>query len=147
MSSASCRTPLVVPFPVRESEILKFTEQDWRTLDSAGLETYELTPTEVGEAVAVKGRHSALSANDCFCFVAARSHRGILLTGDAFLRRIAGASGLRVHGVLWVIDQLQAVKGCPTSLLIAALEAWQSDDAVFLPAEEIENRLRNLGDL
>ena len=94
--------------------------------------------------MAVKARYSTLSANDCFCFVTARSQRGILLTGDALLRRVASQSGLRVHGVLWVIDQLRAVEACSTPLLIQALKAWQSDDAVFLPADEIENRLRNL---
>ena len=135
---------LVVPLPVRESELFKFTEQDWQTLDSTGLKTYDLTSTEVGEAMAVKARFSKLSANDCFCFVTARSQRGILLTGDALLRRVATQSGLRVHGVLWVIDQLRAVEACSTALLIQALEAWQSDDTVFLPAGEIENRLRNL---
>ena len=142
LGALQCR--LVVPLPVRESEILEFTEQDWRTLDSAGLETYNLTPGEVQEAIAVKARHSALSANDCFCLVAARSQRGVLLTGDALLRRVAKESGLRVHGVLWVIDQLQTAGACLTSLLIGALQAWRSDDAVFLPAVEIENRLRHL---
>ena len=94
--------------------------------------------------IAVKARHSALSANDSFCLVAARSQRGILLTGDALLRRVATESGLRVHGVLWVIDQLQTAEDCLTSLLIGALRAWRSDAAVFLPAVEIENRLRHL---
>ena len=35
-----------------------------------------------------------------------------------------------MHGVLWVIDQLQAVDGCSISLLIGALEAWQSGHGV-----------------
>ncbi len=64
---------LVVPLPVRESEMLTFAEQDWQTLDSAGLEICDLTPREVQEAIAVKAQHSTLSANDRFCLVAARS--------------------------------------------------------------------------
>ena len=32
--------------------------------------------------------------------------RGVLLTGDRRLRRVAEVEGMRVHGVLWVIDQL-----------------------------------------
>ena len=95
-------------------------------------------------SISAKARHSALSANDCFCLVAARSQRGILLTGDALLRRVAEQSGLRVHGVLWIIDQLQTAEDGLTSLLIGALQAWRGDDAVFLPSEEIENRLQRL---
>ena len=32
---------LVVSLPIRESEILDFTKQDWRTLDESGLKTVD----------------------------------------------------------------------------------------------------------
>ncbi len=131
---------LVVRLPVRESEMLN------KTLDLAGVRTYDLTPGEVREAFSVMAQHPALSANDCFCFVTARSRRGILLTGDSLLRRVATRSGLRVHGVLWVIDRLHEVEACSTSLLVRALETWRSDGAVYLPRDEVANRLRYLAD-
>ena len=81
-------------------------------LEEAGMITHDLTPEEVGQALAVKGRHPGLSANDCFCLVTARAYPGILLTGDALLRRVAAEDGLRVHGVLWVVDELEAEAIC-----------------------------------
>lgn len=140
-----CELPyqFVVPLPVRASEVLRFLDREWQHLDDHGLITHDLTPDEVGQALIVRARHRALSANDCFCLVTALVHRGILLTGDAHLRKVATGTGLRVHGVLWVIDELAAV-ACPTSLLIKALKAWLDDSTVFLPQGEIATRLRAL---
>ena len=111
---ALCDLPyrLLVPLPVRASEVLDFAEQQWQHLKDHGLITYDLTPDEVEQAFALKGRHRALSANDCFCLVTALVNRGILLTGDALLRKVAAERGLRVHGVLWVIDELAAAEAC-----------------------------------
>ena len=89
---------LVVPLPVRLSEVLDFSDEQWRDLDAHGLITHDLTPNEVSQAFALKARRRALSANDCFCIVTALTHRGVLLTGDALLRKVATVSGLRVHG-------------------------------------------------
>ena len=135
---------LVVPLPVRESEILDFSEAQWQALDAAGLITHDLTPDEIAQALALKARHPALSANDCFCHVTADTHAGILLTGDRLLRNVASDNGLRVHGVLWVIDELLAARACSSCTLIRALRSWQSDVAVFLPHDEISNRLDRL---
>jgi hypothetical protein len=67
-----------------------------------------------------------------------------LLTGDGLLRRVAAEKGLRVHGVLWVIDELAVAGACATSLLIEALRSWQSDSTVFLPQHEISKRIESL---
>ena len=141
-----CNLPyrFVVPLPVRKSEVLDFSNQQWRTLDDAGMITHDLAPGEVAQALALKQRYPGLSANDCFCFVTALARHGILLTGDAQLRRVATDNGLLVHGVLWIVDKLYAAGGCPGSLLTQALKAWQSDDTVFLPQHEISKRLRAL---
>lgn len=135
---------LVIPLPVRASELLHVSDKQWQHLDDNGLVTHDLTPAEVGQALALAERHRALSANDCFCLVTARARRGILLTGDAQLRRVAADEGLRVHGVLWVVDELAAVGACPTSLLVEALQVWRDDSTVFLPRQEISKRLASL---
>ena len=134
----------IVPLPVRESEVLCFSDRQWLLLDKAGMVTYDLTPEEVAQSLAVKERHPGLSANDCFCFVTALAHAGILLTGDALLRKVASSNGLCVHGVLWIVDELDAVGGCARSLLIQALTKWRDDDTVFLPQHEVANRLERL---
>ena len=143
---ALCRLPyrLLIPLPVRASEVLHFSSQEWQYLDSHGLTTHDLTPAEVTQAFTLRGHHPALTANDCFCLVTALANRGILLTGDAQLRKVAIQRGLRVHGVLWVIDELAAADACPTPQLIDALTRWQSDNTVFLPRQEIAKRLATL---
>ncbi len=86
-----------------------------------------------------------LSANDCICLVATqRQEEGILLTGDRLLRRVATEKEVRVHGVLWIIDELKAAGICGDNLLIDALEIWRDDKAVFLPLAEVDKRLRRL---
>ena len=137
----------VIPLPVRASEVLDLSEAEWQALDEAGMITHDLTPEEVGQALAVKGRHPGLSANDCFCLVTARAYPGVLLTGDALLRRVAAEDGLRVHGVLWVVDELEAGAICARSLLSRALKVWQADEAVFLPPHEITTRLDYLAEV
>ena len=141
-----CNLPyrFVVPLPIRESEVADFSTEQWKQLDRAGMVTHNLTPNEVAQALALKARRPGLSANDCFCFVTTLVHSGILLTGDALLRRTATNNGLRVHGVLWIVDELEAAGGCDRSLLIQALETWQGDSTVFLPQQEISNRLEHL---
>ena len=136
----------IVPLPVRASELLNFTAQDWQLLDDGGLETFDLPPERVADAFDVKRRFPRLSANDCFCLISTQCHDdAILLTGDGLLRRVSEESGLRVHGVLWVIDELKRAGACADSLLRTALEAWRDDKTVFIPLAEIENRLRRLG--
>ena len=136
---------LVIPLPVRATEVRDLSEAEWQALDAANMITHDLTPDEVAQAFTMKKHHSDLSANDCFCLVTARVYSGILLTGDAFFRKVATENGLRVHGVLWVVDELEAAEMCSRSLLSRALKAWQSDDTVFLPSQEISARIERLG--
>ena len=142
-----CRLPyrFVIPLPIRDNELLDFTPQEWAVLDGGGMVTYDLPPERMAEVFAVKMQHRRLSANDCFCLVATQCHEnGILLTGDGLLRTVAAEAGVRVHGVLWVVDELAAAGACEAALLVNALEIWKSDRAVFLPDHLIEQRLRRL---
>ena len=112
-------------------------------LEDGGFTTYDLPGEEVAQVFALKREHSRLSANDCFALVtAACQENGILLTGDGQLRKVATARDVRVHGVLWIIDELHGAGACESELLISALEVWRNDRAVFLPDTEIEKRLR-----
>lgn len=132
----------IVPLPIRMEELLDFTPQEWRMLEDGGLTTYDLPGEEVAQVFALKREHGGLSANDCFALVTATcQENGILLTGDGQLRRVAAAHDVRVHGVLWIIDELHSAGACEAELLISALELWRDDRAVFLPPAEIASRL------
>lgn len=136
---------LVIPFPIRESELLDFTPQEWALLDGGGMETFDLPPERMGDVFALKNQHGRLSANDCFCLVTTQCQEdGILLTGDSLLRKVATNAGVRVHGVLWIVDELKAANACENALIVSALEEWKADRSVFLPNNLIDQRLRNL---
>jgi predicted nucleic acid-binding protein len=136
----------IVPLPIREEELLDFTAQEWRMLEDGGLVTYDLPSEEIEQVFALRREHSGLSANDCFALVTTTcQENGILLTGDNLLRKVATARTVRVHGVLWIIDELHGAHACDTDHLISALQVWRADDAVFLPPAEIDKRLRRLG--
>ncbi|MFK5977769.1 MAG: type II toxin-antitoxin system VapC family toxin [Rhizobiaceae bacterium] len=142
-----CKLPyqFVVPLPIRESELLDFSPQEWSFLEASGMTTYDLPPEEVGEAFGVKQRHGRLSANDCFCLVATHHHEnGILLTGDRLLRRVAEDNAVEVHGILWIIEQLSAHGVCERDLLTTALTLWREDRSVFVPDNLIDRQLRLL---
>lgn len=135
----------VIPLPIREEELLDFTAQEWRMLEDAGLVTYDLPGEQVAEVMRLKREHGRLSANDCFALITTTCHEnGILLTGDNLLRKVATARKVRVHGVLWIIDELHAAEVCEVELLISALEIWRDDGTVFLPPAEVERRLKLL---
>ena len=135
----------IVPPPVRYSEMLDLTDREWRSLEEVGLVAPDPPFEQVAEALGLRTEHPALSPADCACLVEARHHaNAVLLTGDRRLRRVAEAAGLCVHGVLWIVDELWRAGLCCTVRLIAALERWNDDRAVFLPRREIESLMRLL---
>lgn len=142
-----CRLPfqLIVPLPIRESELPSFTPSDWEILDRGGMKTHNLSPEEITASLNLRCRFGRLSANDCFCMVTAQSYdNSILLTGDSLLRTVASSEGIRTHGVLWVVEQLWATKACNRAPLIKALEIWKSDRSVFLPGHLIDRKLHDI---
>ena len=142
-----CQLPyrFVVPLPIRASELLDFTPQEWALLDGAGMETYDLPPDRMADVFTVKRENNRLSANDCFCLVTTQCHDdAVLLTGDGLLRRVATDAGVRVHGVLWIVEELKAAAVCDDALLVDALNIWRADDSVFLPNALIDQVMRQI---
>lgn len=135
----------IVPLPIREEELLDFTTDEWASLEAAGLQSHDLPGEHVAQAVALRRTHKGLSANDCFALVTSENQENsILLTGDRLLRRVAQGRAVRVHGVLWVYDQLVEHALCPSNQLLFALETWSSDASVFLPRGMLSERIRAL---
>ena len=71
----------------------------------------------------------------------------ILLTGDGPLRGVAETNGIEVHGVLWLMDELEVHEVVPARRLYDALRLFHEDDLVFLPADEVRRRIRRLARL
>lgn len=136
----------LVPHPIRTDELLTVDGPTWRRLEASGLEVYDLTPTEVSAAIALRGDHPALSAYDCLVLATALGRKGtMILTGDAALRKAALSKGVATHGVLWVWDRLVESGHCPTATLRAAITRWQADPSVFLPPAALVARRERIG--
>ncbi len=54
----------------------------------------------------IQGNYANLSIPDCSCLYLSSKISATLLTGDAALRKVAEQSGIPVHGVLWIFDEL-----------------------------------------
>ena len=68
-----------------------------------------------------------------------------VLTGDGPLRTFARRQKIEVHGVLWVIDELQAHAISTAGILLAALRVLASDPTVRLPRQELAAYLKRYG--
>lgn len=106
-----------------------------------GLRVEELTPEEVARATVLKRRQADLSTADTFACVIAQTRGWTLLTGDGGLRAVAEAIGLPMHGVLWLIDQLEAEAIVDGLRLHRALSAIFGHPRCRLPASEVNRRL------
>jgi predicted nucleic acid-binding protein len=134
----------VVTYNVRVSELLEFGEAEWRRLESLGMETIDPPGEQIVEAGAVMAQHRKLSFEDSLNFVVARANQlSILLTGDRALRTVAERSGIEVHGILWIVEQLLEHRQADRGDLAAALVRWKSDPTVFVPDNLIDAMIAN----
>lgn len=98
----------------------------------AELRDYGLIVLEMDEGAIEKlgnltAEHNNSSLADVSCYLLAKETGNPLLTGDGQLRRQATKDGLRVHGALWLLDQLvdtnvitaPAAHGALTAMLVA----------------------------
>ncbi len=116
---------------VVESELQSLDGMDLREL---GFEVVDLDPHGVGQVKAIRDAYQHLSAADSFSLVVAERHEGcILLTGDGGLRRVAQSRGVKVHGVLWLLDALYDADLLDAATIVAALELFDDDITVRLP--------------
>lgn len=129
----------VVTYNVRTSELLDFGAAEWERLEALGMETIDALGEQVREAGTVMAQHRKLSFEDSLNFVVARANQlSILLTGDRALRVVAEKSGIEVHGILWIVEQLLEHQRADHAHLVSALERWRIDPTVFVPNDLID---------
>jgi hypothetical protein len=78
----------------------------WELLQALGLKAQELEPALILELMILRTTNRALSATDIAAFLVTRSLEATLLTGDWRLGDLAARNGIRVHGVLWLLDEM-----------------------------------------
>jgi predicted nucleic acid-binding protein len=135
----------VMPDVLFADELVHFSPVQKDELRALGLQVVELDPQGTRRAFEHSAQYRALTANDCFALaLAEQTPDCILLTGDSALRRIGTEIGIEVHGVLWAIDELERTSLATARQLYDALSLFEQDSLVFLPKDEIRQRLRRL---
>ena len=137
---------LLIPNTLFEEELLQFSATQKKALIRGGLKVVDLPGESVSRARQVARDMPHLSIHDGFAYALAESRPGcILLTGDGPLRTFARRQKIEVHGVLWVIDELQAHAISTAGILLVALRVLASDPTVRLPPQELAAYLKRYG--
>lgn len=128
-------------FAAPDGVLDELVEPDRERLRQMGLQRAGLTTEQLLEAALLSAEHRRLSLGDCTALIAARDAQTMLLTGDAGLRTLAQEHGVVVHGVLWVLDELEATGLLDDSTLAASLRRMLARGA-RLPSDECDLRLQ-----
>ena len=133
----------VMPDVLFHDELLSFGPIGKEELCALGFQVVALSPSGTQRAFEHFAQHQALAVHDCFALaLAEQTEDCILLTGDGALRRIASGIGIEVHGVLWTIDELERTSLATARQLYDALCLLEQDSLVFLPKDELRQRIR-----
>lgn len=117
-------------------------EPDGERLLGLGLSQESLGAESVVRVETLAGVHRKPGVNDLFALVLAQDLGAPLLTGDGDLRDAAVAEGVRVVGVLWLLDRLVEHRIVESSRAADALEVMLQHGA-RLPENECAQRLRS----
>lgn len=89
----------------------------------------------------IKQEANALSIEDCSVWYFAGKLEGMVLTGDAQLRKHSGRSGLEVHSILYLFDQMLLNDLITHKTAIDKLSNLYKINK-WLPKKEVEKRLK-----
>ncbi len=127
-------------FLIPDFAIPELVRPRWESLKVLGLRAYELPAEQVVELLRLRQVHKNLSIIDLAAFLLAKMLDATLLTGDWRLNELASASGLSVHGVLWLLDGMLHFKALTSKQAATALRQMLESGA-RLPADECNNRI------
>jgi len=131
----------IVPDALYEQELKDYGGE---RLVAKGLQVRALTGAQMQEAQRLRTLERRISIHDSYALSLAKTEAAILLAGDAAMRRLAEAEGVRCHGVLWIFDQLEDKQTAPLDLLRDALNRLAAHPRSRLPNEEISLRIVRL---
>jgi predicted nucleic acid-binding protein len=136
-------TALRLPYEFAVPDLL--FERELRAWDGLALEqqiaVLTLDADGVELAVGYRRTDTRLSLPDAFALALAKTGGHTLLAGDASLRAMADAEGVKCHGVLWVLDEIARCDLAPPNVLHRALTAMSEHPRCRLPRAEVRKRL------
>ena len=136
---------IVMPQSLLDDELIRLTDDEKREMIDLGLRTRHLDAAGLVQAERYFDRYPALAWNDCLALrMAEETEAAILLTGDSLLRRIAKDKAIDAHGVIWALDELERFAVVEPSRLAVATQTLLDNPLVFLPDQELRQRLHRL---
>ncbi len=136
---------IVMSQTLLDDELIRLTGDEKRKMIDRGLQARHLDTAGLAQAKRYFDRYPALAWNDCLALrMAEETEAAILLTGDGLLRRIATEKTIDVHGVIWVLDEMHRLAVVGPVRLARAIKALINDPLVFLPSQELRQRLQRL---
>lgn len=121
-----------------DDEVLLPREQREMLL-CAGLQLVDLSPSEAIIARRVQVDIPKLSKYDCIAYAIAKTRGYILATGDRRLAKYARENGVRVHGLVWTMQECED-NGTPRSSIADAIAKIISDDRIRIPTELLRGK-------
>ncbi len=128
----------VVPDALYDKELRGYGGE---RLLALGLEVRSLTGEQVREAQRLRTMERKISIHDSYALSLAKAEAAILLAGDAAMRRLADAEGLRCHGLLWIFDELESRQVIAEAALYESLNRVAEHPRCRLPLEAVRQRL------
>ena len=112
-------------------------------LTERGLTVVDLPGETVLRAQVILHERPHPSIHDGFAFALAESRDNCgLLTGDGGLRDLAVDRGMKVHGMLWLIDEIHEEGLASAEELLGVLHRFADDPTVRLPRRELSRWIR-----
>lgn len=131
-----------LPFKLCSTDfvIAELEDFDLERLVAHGLIIETMSASQIHALSTLTLEHNNSSLADVSCYLLARQTGRTLLTGDGRLRRQAIRDGLRVHGALWLLDQLVSEEIIERPRAHQALSAMLAANA-RLPKADCDARL------
>lgn len=131
-----------LPFQICSTDFVLEELQDFDpvALRAKGLVVQSLDEAATARLFDLMAAHNNSSLADVSCYLLAQDTGFPLLTGDGRLRKQATLDGIRVFGVLWLLDQLVEHGVLSGTIAAYGLNAMLSNGA-RLPNSECQTRL------
>jgi predicted nucleic acid-binding protein len=113
------------------------------SLISFGLQIKELSGPQVLMVLDLAENYVRPSREDLFALVLAKENDAILLSGDKSLRDAAREEGVKVHGTIWLLDQMVEYGIIDKRKRAASLKLMMKFGS-RLPCEEVKARIRDV---
>ncbi|MEA4910078.1 MAG: hypothetical protein VB089_20825 [Anaerolineaceae bacterium] len=133
-----------LPYQICAADFAKVEMRDINTalLERRGLHFQGLDGKLVNELYRLRQQKNTIAVADMAAFLLAREQRAILVTGDRTLTKFASLEGIRVHGVLWLMDEMVRCEILPQLQAAVSLDLMIRHGA-RLPEEECTRRRRH----